>query len=122
MPNEQPSKPRWSRWAPIVKTTPSGKTQFVCLVCGNISMAPMLECSPSTHKSVLDCRLRDRFDSAYVTCSRVEEHINTERQKRMPEHLVLDWHENKLRSETNKYCELCHGYGCQHCIGKGTRW
>jgi hypothetical protein len=52
-----------SRWAPIVATSPSGKTQFVCLVCGRISQAPDKQCSGT----VLRCKDPD----SRITCESV---------------------------------------------------
>lgn len=34
-----------NRWKEIRKTTPSGKTMFVCLSCGDVTPAPTPECS-----------------------------------------------------------------------------
>jgi hypothetical protein len=34
------------RWEPIVRTSPSGKTLFVCLVCGRVSQTPDKACPP----------------------------------------------------------------------------
>ena len=36
------------RWKEIQKTSPSGKTLFVCLACGSVSPAPSKECSNPT--------------------------------------------------------------------------
>lgn len=36
----------FSRWRVLVRTTLSGKTQFVCLICGRVSIAPDKECPP----------------------------------------------------------------------------
>lgn len=33
-----------SRWIPLLGTTPSGKTLFVCSVCGRVTPAPTTEC------------------------------------------------------------------------------
>lgn len=35
---------RKCRWIPIKRTTPSGKSQFVCSICGRTSIAPDKDC------------------------------------------------------------------------------
>ena len=120
MPNEL-SKPTWSRWAPIVRTSPSGKTLFVCLVCGDLTPGPTKECPRKDEKPHLDPRLESHIGEA-VSCHDVEAHINEEITKNLPDHLTLDWNENKLRGVMQRYCGSCHGYGCQACLGIGRRW
>ena len=56
------------------------------------------------------------------TCQEIEAVINDRIRWNLPDHLTLDWHENKLRGILQRYCESCHGYGCQACLGKGKRW
>lgn len=118
------SKPSWDRWAQLIQTTPSGKTLFVCMVCGTVSPGPTVECRP---KDALEGRrsLSSELKLAMPgvrTCSEVERHINERIDENRPEHLRLDIEENKLRSTRARYCDSCHGFGCQVCLGLCRRW
>jgi len=53
-----------SRWRRIYRTTASGKQQFVCLVCGRVSIAPDKECPPFFNKMGQEIQ--------WVSCSRTE--------------------------------------------------
>ena len=121
MPSEQPEKPKWGRWAQIVRTTPTGKTLFVCLVCGDMTPAPQRQCPPKDHRANLDPRLEAGLGDGNA-CHEIEERINAAIEQNLQDHLILDWNENRLRGILQRYCENCHGYGCQICLGKGTRW
>lgn len=106
---------------PLVRTSPSGKVLFVCLVCGDVTPSPTSDCPRTDNPPDLDVRLIERFGSRWKSCAEVESLINSTIQRYLPEHLLLDWAENKLRSEIDRYCGTCHGYGCQVCLGKGGR-
>lgn len=119
------SRPQWSRWQPLIKTSPSGKTLFVCLVCGRVTAAPAdcagsLDRSESKFRDEIDARLHGRQDLR--TCSEIERHINDNIVAHLPDNLVLSWAENKLLPIAEQNCANCHGYGCQDCLGKGRRW
>lgn len=102
---------------------------FVCLICGESTPAPRNDCpeweEPHGERfDRLDPRLADRFESDFHnlnSCRSVELLINVAIDRhadRFKEDLV----EDHLRPESEKYCGLCHGWGCQSCLGKGTRW
>lgn len=120
------NKQDWSRWMPIVMTSPSGKVLFVCVVCGTISPGPTKECRVKDalvgRRSLESDETLQRRASGVRTCSEVERHINLSIANHRPDHLQLDIEENKLRSHRNKYCDTCRGYGCQVCLGKGRQW
>lgn len=107
------SKPKWKRWVPIIKTTPSGKTLFVCLVCGETGPIPVLKCVES-HDT--------RGQPVYKDCHTLEEQINGTIETSLDEPLFLEWAESQLRPNLERNCEYCRGYGCQVCMGSGKRW
>jgi len=56
-----------NRWIELYATTPSGKTLFVCRVCGRITPAPTATCSapPEVHyKMPLECALVEEMEGA----------------------------------------------------------
>lgn len=59
-----------SRWLELYTTSPSGKTLFVCRMCGKISPAPTRECRepPSTDRSgwkpALPCSVLEEVEEA----------------------------------------------------------
>src|SRR5690606_34946167 len=106
-------------WAPILVTTPSGKMIFVCLICGRRSVAPG-EC-PSNADGKLDVRLVAEIPDE-KTCSGIERAINDRIATSLARHLRLDWADNKLLPIEQRACGICHGYGCQACLGKGRYW
>lgn len=124
MPNESNRRtPRWTRWAPLVQTTPSGKVLFVCLVCGHSTPAPNNHCRPYAEREgrrSLDPKVLEAFPGV-EDCSGIEDCINAEIEKNIEGHLVLDWAEDKLNHYMDRKCPYCFGYGCQVCIGRGKR-
>jgi hypothetical protein len=109
--------PKWRRWMPLAVTSPTGKTLFVCLVCGTITPAPNIECSPHLPQGVgpLDVRL----DQELHSCADVERYLNQEIEKNLDPRLLLDWAENQLLPYPERRCSFCHGHGCQVCVGRG---
>lgn len=117
--------PTWSRWRPILHTTPSGKALFVCLVCGQLTPAPGRDCPPERKlpggaSLGLDPRLPTELKQLKPTCRDLERYIDSQIEKHVHDKLVLDWTENKLKPPEERNCHFCYGYGCQACFGKGT--
>lgn len=109
--------PPWRRWMPLVRTSPSGKTLFVCLVCGEVTPAPNQRCRPAEAMQ-LDPRLLQSYPDAWE-CSDIEQFINGVIDRGIPDELRLDWAENQLEVFEARHCGFCHGYGCQVCVGRG---
>jgi hypothetical protein len=63
--------------------------------------------------------VNERFQVDRVNCFDIEILINREIARSIPEHLKLDWHEDKLREAGQRSCHYCRGYGCQYCLGRG---
>jgi hypothetical protein len=125
----EPKPQRWSRWLQLVVTSPSGKMMFVCVVCGDVTPIPLLDCHAVPGGSTLLPIQRLSRDPRYVTtwpnaltCRELEAKINENIDKHTAERWDLDAVENKLRPLLQHTCVYCHGYGCQSCLGKGTRW
>ena len=56
-----------TRWVELYATTPSGKTQFVCRICGRKSVAPDRSCPepPDVYqKMTLPCELIEEMEGA----------------------------------------------------------
>ena len=56
-----------SRWIELYATSPSGKTLFVCRMCGTISPIPTKTCSerPNVYqRSALECSLLEEIEGA----------------------------------------------------------
>lgn len=114
---------------PLVVTSPSGKTMFVCLVCGDKTSIPLRECQRVKGGSTLLPTQREdrglRYKSTWpdaLTCRQIEERINETIQKQIDEKLILDVIEDDLREPVDRKCEACRGYGCHICLGRGRRW
>jgi hypothetical protein len=134
--------PRWSRWVPICEVSPSGKTLFVCLVCGDTSPAPgkcprrerrlddriisalndLRVNQGKTLPSDFQLVLPESYSVSEMLCEDVELLINHRRDKFFPEDLLLEETNNKLRAPMSRRCRVCHGYGCQVCLGNGLGW
>jgi glucose dehydrogenase len=108
--------------------SPSGKAMFSCMVCGAVATGPTTNCPQRKHADGtpvawnLDPRLSITARVALTTCRAVERYIDSQIRKHIADNLVLDWTENKLRPLEEQNCAFCFGYGCQACLGKGTRW
>lgn len=103
----------YSRWMEIIATTPSGKTQFVCRICGAKTIAPDKKCAkPFTAET-----LGGHGDSYDYECHVVEEAIC--RRMARNEELVLARTQNELLGITQ--CVYCYGAGCQVCMRPDTR-
>lgn len=115
--------PKWQRWMPIVMTTRSGKTLFVCLVCGVITPAPNRECGPESKLRSPERGVDPRIAAlpGLRNCSDVEWYINEQIAEHLEDELLLPWAEDQLRPIGERRCSFCRGYGCQECIGKGRR-
>ena len=114
--------PRWTRWSPLVQTSPSGKILFVCLVCGTVSVSPNNTCTrdPEKENRGLDPHVMQAFPGV-ESCTDIERCINEEIEKSIADKLVLDWAEDQLLPFMYRNCPHCRGYGCQVCAGKGKR-
>ena len=108
--------PIWSRWHILSKVSPSGKTMFVCLICGREDIAPRRECTP--FKSGINSPSATTLP-INVNCHKLEEHINTERSLRFDRIKQLYLAEFTLKGL--KLCEFCIGWGCNVCGGIGGK-
>jgi len=59
-----------SRWTPLYATSPSGKTLFVCRMCGRITPLPDKECSVlpvvSDGKAAMTCSLLEEIEESLI--------------------------------------------------------
>ena len=120
-PDDKEWYPKWSRWHPITKTTPSGKTMFVCLVCGKQAVAPSKYCSDSVAiPPNLGGRLLNLGEETdfRAPCEVIEERVNAQRLFRATKQKRLDAAELLLKSPPA--CRCCMGWGCNVCGGKGA--
>lgn len=126
MPNESQAKlPKWARWVEIIRVTPSGKTMFVCLVCGRSTPSPDKTCPAVPYPDEGKHRFQHFVEVEFPevgTCQEIERIINRKIASRREDQLVLDYTENRLREWMERYCENCRGYGCQVCFGAGHDW
>src|SRR4051794_18684193 len=86
MGTEQEPRPQlWSRWMPLVITSNSGKTMFVCLICGEVTPLPFLDChkpvggSGSTLLPAQRLKRDPRYTATWPdsqTCREIESRIN----------------------------------------------
>lgn len=118
--------PRWRRWTPIGIVSPSGKTLFICLICGRMTPAPDENCNleqrgknlwgkaPNLRPGLFKT-LRPGFIPA--SCAEIEMNINARLRSNIADDLRLDAAENELRSLGTRRCSTCHGYGCHVCAG-----
>ena len=105
-----PDVAEWSRWQPLVAVSPSGKTIFVCVICGQRGTSPG-KCS-----SVLDYKRVGQW----MTCEEIEKDIiETQRRSLTPARKAMAA-ENYLQPTEEQWCRMCHGWGCQVCGGTGT--
>lgn len=123
MKNRSPENvPHWSRWQRILAESPSGKSLFVCLVCGSKTPAPTTECPRGDADRDRLSRVDHRIDLVLPvdvrTCSGIERHINGNIAKYILGTLLLDVAEQKLLHPRERECVNCHGYGCQECLGE----
>lgn len=107
---------KYSRWRRILKKTSSGRTMFVCLICGNCSDRPAQKCqsepSKITHNNLDDSRRP--ATNQLPPCDVVEYRIN----KSIREHVKY----GPMRLDmilTERTCQDCHGWGCGTCHGTG---
>jgi hypothetical protein len=70
-----------SRWLELYATSPSGKTLFVCRMCGRVTPAPDKECpSPPTvdsSKLAMSCLLLEEIESALKDVGEVHVPLNS---------------------------------------------
>jgi hypothetical protein len=100
----------YNRWTTIVATTPSGKTQFVCRICGRMSPIPDNTCPEGFKHTTLG--------NAYTyRCEDVEKAIHKKMAHEAPE--LLMWR-NELALMGKMRCGECHGAGCQACVRPST--
>lgn len=92
----------YTRWRRLARTSPSGKTQFVCLICGVVTAVPMKDCPVWKSGSML------------VSCENTEARINT--QIRVNEQLMPLLVSHRLSAPV---CAECRGFGCACCQGSG---
>ena len=65
-----------SRWVELYSTTPSGKTLFVCRMCGRTAPTPDKECrelpNTTTWKPSLPCAVLEELEEACLDMGRAE--------------------------------------------------
>lgn len=65
-----------SRWAELYKTTPSGKTLFVCRCCGRITPVPDRSCPAppevDANKYAIACEMFDEIEAACIAAGDVK--------------------------------------------------
>lgn len=96
-----------SRWFKLVKTSPSGKTLFVCLICGRESIAPDKRCPETAvtcgpYRRVIDCEMEERLSLPYWDSNHVvPPALHDDR-----EHILLGWEDGISSKEPSE--ELRH--------------
>lgn len=117
---EQGSKGKlrpWSRWQQLASVSPSGKTLFVCTVCGRSSPTPDLRCSKRV-KVLNTFTLTKPGDDPYieVTCAFIENKVREQISKGADR---LKYRQLELKVTQPRYCTQCMGWGCVACGGAG---